>query len=402
MTTDGPLPDARAPLLAVSGLGKRYPVIGQRGDRAHALWDVLRGRAPRRTVQVLHDVSFTLRPGESLGIIGENGAGKSTLLKLLTGVLTPSTGQVQRRGRIGALLELGAGFHPEYSGRDNVRMAAALHGLSARELAERMAQIEAFADIGDYLDEPVKHYSSGMVVRLGFALVSRLRPDLLITDEVLAVGDESFQKKCIHWLDDYLGSGGSLLLVSHSMYHVQKLCQRALWLQHGRVQALGEVHDVSQRYLAWHERRQRPERTADSIALSDYGIDAVALNGEPNDVPVTVAMGDTLDVEVRLRSNDARAPVVLIGLVRADGTPVYGVSSEMDGASPVALGDGRFAYRLQFPALSLLPGSYQVRVHPLDPEGLRLFDTIERQLIVPGSAREFGLVRLAHTWTAHD
>ncbi|PIX60830.1 MAG: hypothetical protein COZ47_05060 [Lysobacterales bacterium CG_4_10_14_3_um_filter_64_11] len=281
-------------------------------------------------------------------------------------------------------------------------MAAALHGLSARELAERMAQIEAFADIGDYLDEPVKHYSSGMVVRLGFALVSRLRPDLLITDEVLAVGDESFQKKCIHWLDDYLGSGGSLLLVSHSMYHVQKLCQRALWLQHGRVQALGEVHDVSQRYLAWHERRQRPERTADSIALSDYGIDAVALNGEPNDVPVTVAMGDTLDVEVRLRSNDARAPVVLIGLVRADGTPVYGVSSEMDGASPVALGDGRFAYRLQFPALSLLPGSYQVRVHPLDPEGLRLFDTIERQLIVPGSAREFGLVRLAHTWTAHD
>lgn len=389
----------REPLLAVSGLGKRYPVIGHRGDRAHALWDVLRGRAPRRMVEVLQDVSFELRPGESLGIIGENGAGKSTLLKLITGVLTPSSGQVQRRGRIGALLELGAGFHPEYSGRENVRMAAALHGLSAGELAKRMDQIEAFADIGNYLDEPVKHYSSGMVVRLGFALVSSLRPELLITDEVLAVGDESFQKKCIRWLDDYLGSGGSLLLVSHSMYHVQKLCQRALWLQHGQVQALGEVHDVTQRYLAWHERRQRPERAPEAAGVADYGIDWVALNGEHDDVPVSVAMGDTLAVDVRVRSNDARAPVVLIGLVRADGTPVYGVSSEMDGASPASLGDGRFAYRLQFPALSLLPGSYQLRVHPLDPEGMRLFDTIERQLIVPGTAREFGLVRLPHTWT---
>lgn len=398
MTTATPV---REPLLAVAGLGKRYPVVGQRGDRAHALWDVLRGRAPRRMVQVLHDVSFALRPGESLGIIGANGAGKSTLLKLITGVLTPSSGHVQRLGRIGALLELGAGFHPEYSGRDNVRMAAALHGLSARELAARMEQIEAFADIGDYLDEPVKHYSSGMVVRLGFALVSSLRPELLITDEVLAVGDESFQKKCIRWLDDYLGSGGSLLLVSHSMYHVQKLCQRALWLQHGQVEALGEVHDVTQRYLAWHERRQRPEPAPEAAGLADYGIDSVALNSETNDVPVSVAMGDTFDIDVRVRSNDARAPVVLIGLVRADGTPVYGVSSEMDGASPTALGDGRFAYRLQFPALSLLPGSYQLRVHPLDPEGLRLFDTIERQLIVPGAAREFGLVRLPHAWLQH-
>lgn len=402
MAGDGPLPVACEPLLDVAGLGKRYPIVGHRGDRAHALWDVLRGRPPRRVVEVLQNVSFTLRPGESLGIIGANGAGKSTLLKLITGVLTPSTGHVQRRGRIGALLELGAGFHPEYSGRENVRMAAALHGLSARDLAARMDRIAAFADIGDYLDEPVKHYSSGMVVRLGFALVSSLRPELLITDEVLAVGDESFQKKCIRWLDDYLGSGGSLLLVSHSMYHVQKLCQRALWLQHGQVEALGDVHDVSQRYLAWHERRQRPARAAEAAGSADYGIDAVTINGASDDVPVRVAMGDTLTIDVRLRSNDARVPVVLIGLVRADGTPIYGVSSEMDSASATALGDGRFAWRLQFPALSLLPGSYQLRVHPLDPEGMRLFDTVERNLIVPGAAREFGLVRLPHTWAPPD
>ena len=385
-------------LIDAQGLGKRYPVVGHRGDRARALWDVLRGRSPRRVTTVLEGVSFTLRRGESLGIIGANGAGKSTLLKLITGVLTPSSGHVRSHGRIGALLELGAGFHPEYSGRDNVRMAAALHGLGARALAERMAQIEAFADIGDYLDEPVKHYSSGMVVRLGFALIASLRPELLITDEVLAVGDESFQRKCIRWLDDYLGSGGSLLLVSHSMYHVQKLCQRALWLQHGRVEMLGDVHEVTQRYLAWHERQQLAAAPQASAQAGDYAIESVQVNGNAHTVPVSVAMADSLGIDVVVRGGDARAPVVLIGLVRADGTPVYGVSSEMDDAEALALGGGRFAYRLVFETLALLPGSYQLRVHPLDPEGLRLFDTLECRITVLGEAREFGLVRLAHTW----
>ena len=143
------------PLVEVRVLGKRYPVLGHRGDRASALWDVLRGRPARRHVAVLEDVSFAVSPGESLAILGENGAGKSTLLKLVTGVLTPSVGSVATRGRIGALLELGAGFHPELSGRDNVRLAAALHGLDAKALAAKLPEIEAFADIGRYLDEPV-------------------------------------------------------------------------------------------------------------------------------------------------------------------------------------------------------------------------------------------------------
>ncbi|MEO5595855.1 MAG: ATP-binding cassette domain-containing protein [Lysobacteraceae bacterium] len=156
MSTPSPIIDS-APLVQVEGLGKRYPIVGQRGDRVHALWDILRGRAPRRTVSVLEDVSFSVRRGESLGIIGENGAGKSTLLKLITGVLTPSSGSVHTQGRIGALLELGAGFHPEYSGLDNVRMTAALHGLAGDALAEKLPEILAFADIGDYIHEPVKH-----------------------------------------------------------------------------------------------------------------------------------------------------------------------------------------------------------------------------------------------------
>ena len=387
------------PLVEAVGLAKRYPVLGHSGDRLSALWDVLRGRKPRRVVSVLEGVEFQVRAGESLAIIGENGAGKSTLLKLVTGVLTPSEGHVHTRGTVGALLELGAGFHPELSGRDNVRLSAALHGMDAAMLAAKMHEIEAFADIGAYLDEPVKHYSSGMVVRLGFAVVAAVRPALLITDEVLAVGDEGFQRKCIRWLDDYLAGGGTLLLVSHSMYHVQKLCRRALWLQEGRVAAQGDVFEVSQRYLAAQEAKQKGEEAVPaSLAQPEYSVESVTVNGVAGDGAVVVASGGPLVQDVVLRSRDGRAPVMLNGWVRADGTPVYGVSSEMDGVAAQPLGEGRFRFRLCFDALPLLPGSYRLRASALDTEGLRLFDTLDREVSVTGQAREYGLVHVPHRW----
>ncbi len=387
------------PLVEAVGLAKRYPVLGHSGDRVSALWDVLRGRKPRRVVSVLEGVGFQVYAGESLAIIGENGAGKSTLLKLVTGVLTPSEGHVLTRGTVGALLELGAGFHPELSGRDNVRLSAALHGMDAATLAAKMPEIEAFADIGSYIDEPVKHYSSGMVVRLGFAVVAAVRPALLITDEVLAVGDEGFQRKCIRWLDDYLAGGGTLLLVSHSLYHVQKLCRRALWLHEGRVAAQGDVFDVSQRYMAAQEAKQKGESVAPaSVAQPEYSVESVAINGVAGDGAAVVAAGGQVVQDVVLRSRDGRAPVMLNGWVRADGTPVYGVSSEMDGVPAQALGDGRFRFRLCFDALPLLPGSYRLRASALDTEGLRLFDTLDREVSVTGQAREYGLVRLPHRW----
>jgi lipopolysaccharide transport system ATP-binding protein len=160
--------------------------------------------------------------------IGENGAGKSTLLKIVAGVIEPTRGRITVGGRVGALLELGSGFHPDYTGLANIDLAAALLGLVPAEIAEKRDEIIAFADIGEHINDPIKHYSSGMVVRLGFAVATTLAPDVLITDEVLAVGDESFQKKCVAWMENYLAGGGTLLLCSHSMYHVQKLCRSAL------------------------------------------------------------------------------------------------------------------------------------------------------------------------------
>ena len=398
----GQLPSNGAPLAQARGLGKSYPLVFRSRDRLRALWHLLGGRGQAGATVVLQGVDLVVRRGESLGLIGENGAGKSTLLKLLTGVLTPSAGTVSVNGRVGALLELGAGFHPEYSGRDNIALAAALYGLSAEEVRAKLPEIVAFADIGGYIDEPVKHYSSGMIVRLGFAIVAALHPDLLITDEVLAVGDEAFQKKCVRWIEDYLAGGGTLILVSHSMYHVQKLCRHACWLRQGKVEALGDVFEVTQAYLAYQERKSAGDTaTREQVAAQglEFHLLDLTLNGEGADVPLAVACGGEVRARVRVHSRDGRAPVIVFGIVRADGTPVYGVSTEMDGVQPVRESEHVYSAEIAFADLALLPGSYALKAHPLDPEGVRLFDTLERALVVRGESREFGLVRLQHSWS---
>ncbi len=392
-------------LARVDGLGKSYPRVFHSRDRLRALARLLAGRADVDSIPVLSDVTLSVRRGESLGLIGENGAGKSTLLKLITGVLTPTTGSVQVNGRIGALLELGAGFHPEYSGRENISLSAALYGLSSDETRAKLDEIVEFADIGRYIDEPIKHYSSGMVVRLGFAVVAALRPDLLITDEVLAVGDESFQKKCVQWVEHYLEQGGTLILVSHSMYHIQKLCRRACWLRDGRVAASGDVFDVTQAYLAYQETKSNPQviLVDDAVRQSmEFHLISLSLQNSETDTPVVLESGASLRAAIRIRSRDGRIPVLHVGIVRADGSPVYGVSTEMENVKPSALDRDVYAADIVFPDLILLPGSYVLKAHPLDPEGVRLFDTLERSFVIRGASRELGMVRLAHEWSRVD
>jgi lipopolysaccharide transport system ATP-binding protein len=388
-------------LLELAHVGKDYAKVETRSGQLRLVWDLLRGRGAAHVFRALDDVSFSLRAGESLGIVGENGAGKSTLLKIVAGVMPPTRGTVACHGRVGALLELGSGFHPEYSGLANIDLAAALAGLGAEEIAAKREGIVAFADIGAHIHDPIKHYSSGMVVRLGFAVATALRPDILITDEVLAVGDESFQKKCVAWMEDYLAGGGTLLLCSHSMYHVQKLCRQALWLRDGRMVSYGPAADVTQSYLAYHEEKsaksRKPVAESEARFAGLYTVQSLAI--EPPDY---VAQGGTLRVRGELFSPDGREPVVLVGIVRADGTPVYGVATDMDRASPRRLADDRYAFALDLPDLALLPGKYVVRAHALDPEGVRLFDHVERPFVVTGDSRELGLVRLSHRWVDGD
>ena len=393
------------PLVRVEGVSKFYPRVHKPGERLRAFAALLAGKPAGEGAEVLHDVSLEVHRGQSFGIIGENGAGKSTLLKILTGVISPSRGQVAVNGRVAALLELGAGFQPEFSGIDNVRMKSALLGMNARELDRRMDEILAFADIGDYVYEPVKHYSSGMVVRLGFAVVAASEPELLITDEVLAVGDESFQKKCTRWIEQFLERGNTLLMVSHSMFLVQKLCQRAIWLHDGRTRELGDVFPVTQSYLAWHEEKnaaERRHRRSLKGTSGHYRVASFELKGRESSGSAVLEQGEGLDVELVLNSPDGRAPVALVGVMRADGTPVYGVASDFDGVEPERLNDEQFRYRIRFDRLPLLPGTYSVRGHAMDPEGMRLFDTTEIRFSVAGNSREMGIVHLPHRWGGGD
>lgn len=400
-------------LLSLERVGKDYPVV--QGWRRWALlvaaWRRQPSGAPVHTA--LHDVTLQVRRGESLGIIGVNGAGKSTLLKLVAGVARPSRGTVQRRGSVGALLELGAGFHPEHSGRDNALMALALHGMGAAQARAALPAIEAFADIGAHWDRPIKTYSSGMVVRVGFAVMTALRPDLLITDEVLAVGDEAFQKKCIAWMEGYLADGGTLLLVSHGMYHVQKLCRHALWLDHGRVQAWGDALEVTRQYLAWHERRaatgvHAAAAAAPQALAQPYRVVRWWVNGAQVEGAVRWPMGQAgLTVSGVVRAPDGGVPHVAVGLARADGAALYGVTSDMQttpggGADPAQrlhrLDALHHGFALRFEALPLLPGEYELRLHAMDASAMRVFDEVKIPLHIVGQTRELGTVRLPHRW----
>ncbi len=388
-------------ILQLNQVSKVYPRVHKPWERMRAFGSILLGREPSDGAEVLSDVSLEVLKGQSLGIIGENGAGKSTLLKILTGVIQPSRGSVSVDANIAALLELGAGFQPEFSGIENVRMKASLLGLSSAELDERMDEILSFADIGEYIYEPIKHYSSGMVVRLGFAVVTASRPEVLITDEVLAVGDESFQKKCIHWMEDFLGGGGTLLMVSHSMYIVQKLCHKALWLHQGKVEQYGEVFSVTQSYLAWHQSRsaeEKRQREAKTGIDGHYRVEKFKFPGHAEDENIRIAMGDDLVVELLLYSPDGRPPVVHVGIVRIDGTPVFGVTSDSEGAEPVQVDDHHFRFRIRFITPGLLPGSYNLRGLAMDPEGIRVFDSQEHIFQVNGKSIDVGIVHLPHEW----
>jgi lipopolysaccharide transport system ATP-binding protein len=389
------------PLVRLNNVSKFYPRVHKPRERLKAFASLMAGNEISEGAEVLSDISLEVTAGQSFGIIGENGAGKSTLLKILTGVINPSRGSVEVNARIAALLELGAGFQPEFSGIDNVRMTAALLGMSTSQLDQQIDEILAFADIGDYVNEPVKHYSSGMVVRLGFAVVTASNPELLITDEVLAVGDESFQKKCIRWIEEFLERGNTLLMVFHSMYIVQKLCRQALWLHEGRSRDLGDVFPVTQSYLAYHEERSSTERLERRSLRGDSGLYRVSdfsLPGTAQGGDRSISYGQNLEAELVLESPDGQVPVALFGLMRADGTPVYGVASDFDGISPERLDDSHFRFRIRFDRLPLLPGSYSIRGHAMDPQGIRLCDTAELRFTVSGESREMGILRLPHSW----
>ncbi|MEM7706977.1 MAG: ATP-binding cassette domain-containing protein [Pseudomonadota bacterium] len=368
-------------MISVGGIHKRFAAA----DRGGAWLRALAGRSPATGIEVLKEVSLTVARGESVAILGENGAGKSTLLKIVAGLLSPDAGEVHIEGSVGAMLELGVGFDEHLSGRDNALQACQLAGMTQAQAQASLAQVESFSGLGDALAEPVSHYSSGMVVRLGFAVMTATEPDVLISDEVLAVGDESFQKKCITWVESYLAQGGTLLLVSHSLYHVQRLCSRAIWLHEGQVKASGDVFDVSQDYLAFHEQKL-------GESLQAFTGDQVRLERFSLTVPASDCWTDAeLIVETQLEGG-------------FDNHRLRWQLGRLDGA---VIGSGSLPCRnylrweIRLPG-TWLPGNLRLDAWPVDAEGQRCGRTQRRMVRVPGRAREFGTLRLPYRWLEHD
>ncbi len=389
-------------LVRIEGIGKDYPIIRTGSGRLQTIFELLSGRAIHEYYRALNDITLTISRGESWGIIGENGAGKSTLLKIIAGVVKSSRGTLHVRGRVSALLELGTGFHPEYSGRDNIFLASALMGWSRAETLSRVDDILSFADIGTHIDQPVKTYSSGMVVRLGFAVATALSPDLLVTDEVLAVGDESFQKKCLRWMESFRARGGTLLLCSHSMYHVQSLCQKTVWIHAGQVRMTGESFAVTQAYLAHHEaRNSRDAATAMTIpAGTPYPLlHSIWVEDHSGSQRDQFDMGEDISLCGVFNSPEDQPTVVMVGITRMDGTPVFGTFSNDGGFTANRLEAHKFGFCFTLRKNNLLPGMYHLRAHTLDTHGLRMFDTREAQITIHGQTRDHGLLRLDHCWS---
>jgi ABC-type polysaccharide/polyol phosphate transport system ATPase subunit len=238
--------------IIVDGVSKRFVLHHQRArsfQEAFVNWLHRRRNDVTEPFMALRNVSFRIEAGDSFGLLGPNGSGKSTLLKIITRVLEPDAGHVEVRGAVSALIELGAGFHPDLTGRENIFLLASILGIPRREMALRFDDIVSFAELDRFIDTPVKHYSSGMYMRLGFSAAIHVEPDILIIDEVLAVGDAHFQEKCIGVLDRFHREGRTLLLVSHDMDLVQRFCNRSLYLNHGQVQAYGQTREVVRHYL---------------------------------------------------------------------------------------------------------------------------------------------------------
>lgn len=356
--------------ITVTHLGKAYRQYPSRWARL-AEWLDPRKKPRHRCHWVLQDISFTIQPGEAVGIIGINGAGKSTLLKMITGTTQPTTGSVHITGRVAALLELGMGFHPDFTGRQNALMAGQLLGYSVEEIDTVMPEIEAFAEIGEYIDQPVRVYSSGMQMRLAFSVATARRPDVLIVDEALSVGDSYFQHKSFDRIREFSKQGTTLLLVSHDKNAIQSICNRAILLNAGRLEMEGEPEAVMDYYNAMLADRQN--QTVTQIQCESGKTQTISGTGDATVISISLLNAEGLPLEVvdvgqpvclriQVQINSPIKCLILgYGIKDRLGQVMYGTNTHLTEQPLINPSPGeRYQYDIAFPA-NLGPGTYSVQ-----------------------------------------
>ena len=407
-------PMSSEPAISVSHLSKFYQLYAQPSDRLKQfLW---RGKRQYfREFWSLRDVSFDVAKGEVLGIIGRNGAGKSTLLQLLCGTLTPSSGHVKVQGRIAALLELGSGFNPEFTGRENVYLSASIMGLSRQEIEERFEEIVDFSGIGDFIDQPIKTYSSGMYVRLAFSVATSVNPDILVVDEALSVGDGEFARKSFDRIRAMKEAGKTILFCSHSLYQVEAFCDRVLWLDHGHIRLFGNPGEVVQNYTLSLLEVTASDLLEETISEADTPIQQEAPPPQriarftDIDVKLDGTSGREFNgytsknnVSIRIQfTSDPQLSAPTVGFTFKQGAII-------DVTCAVSLSDkicikrdthGLGEVQIEFPLLPLRKGEYFIYAHIGCENAIYIYETVHvATLTINDSLPEPGLVNLDHSW----
>jgi lipopolysaccharide transport system ATP-binding protein len=409
------------PAVEVAGLSKRFKIRHEhyRSFQEFAI-NVFRRRPPPEDFWALRDVSFRVDEGRSFGIIGENGSGKSTLLKVISGILRPTSGTLQVNGRLAALLELGSGFHPDLSGRENIYLNASVLGFSRAETARRFDQIVDFAELDRFIDTPLKHYSSGMQVRLGFAVAINSDPDILITDEVLSVGDEAFQRKCMDRIDDLMRRGKTIIFVSHGLDQVRYVCTDAIWLDHGQIRAAGKSPEVVGAYLDYANRKDR-ERRGDSEPdeiTAAAGVDPSRRWGTREIEITRIEMLDDrgvhstvfetaapLTVRIHYMAHErVRRPQFGLAIHYGEHIHINGPNT-LVGGLPIEYVDGPGVVEYRVRSLPLLRGLYTLSAVAYDEHSLHAYDHHDRLYpfhVQQARVREmYGMVWIESEW-AHQ
>ncbi len=392
------------PVIEARELSKTYRLYRNPYGRLLQKLPWNRHRTFGTSVPALQDVTFDVAPGECVGLIGSNGAGKSTLLKVLTGTTFPTGGSYTVRGRVTSLLELGAGFQQNFTGRTNIFMNAAMMGFSRKEAKKRVDEIIEFSELGEFIDAPIRTYSSGMNARLGFSVAISADPDMLILDEILAVGDMNFRRKCVDKILEYKRRGKSLFFCSHSLYDVRQICDRAIWLRKGRVQMISDSVTVTNEY-ATHENRIA--EGSDEMPFADVEqaegqnlpriLGAEILDAKTREPRRTFAPGDDAIVRVHVRNKPREKLTLAVGAMRTDGTLCFAHSTQFAGKA-FDFEEGHVTLHLD--KLCLLSGEFTLPIWLFDEQGVHRFHErpAEQTLIVQNRTKDLGLFLQDHRW----
>ena len=404
------------PRIIVENINKDFKIYERPQDR---LAEIILRRPKHKLYHVLRDISFAVPDGQSVGIIGDNGAGKSTLLKLLVGTLQPTSGSIRTHGQVAALLELGAGFHPEFTGRRNIYLNASLLGVPDDDIAALERDIIDFSELGDFIDRPVKTYSSGMYVRLAFSIATMVRPDILVIDEALSVGDLAFQKKCVQRMNDFRRQNKTMAFCSHSMFHVQELCDIAIWIEKGEIREMGDSHKVVGNYEDFCNNKKSytsvvedlpPNSTAaadgtgegQESLLQDCKINSLSVrNTRGEEITSIDALSDVvLEMEVEVLNDDMEGHFGFAFMRSAEEPIASFLTTNADGVEPRRYTRGEvFKVRLVVEKVAMRVGDFYVLGGLADKSGLLWYETKFSKQLSMSANKGVGPITMQATWT---